>query len=159
MTNLPPKNLVLLAAGACVGALLLLKRTHSKKVRIECKACENPNTEKLSNESVEIEVSKRGLWTLSSDKTRIIRNIVCKNFQCALDYLAEVGAVAEAHSHHPDLHLENYRVIRLEIYTHSQGGLTEYDFTLADAIDAVHVSYSPKFLREQNARLEATTRS
>jgi hypothetical protein len=43
----------------------------------------------------------------------------------------------------------------VEIYTHSVGGLTEFDFQLADAIDALPCDYSPKFLKEQTLRLKA----
>jgi len=39
--------------------------------------------------------------------------------------------------HHPDFHLERYRHLRIEIWTHSLGGLTERDFSLAAQIDAL----------------------
>jgi len=34
-------------------------------------------------------------------------------------------------------------------------GITDFDFKLVDAIDACKVQYSPKFLKEQDARLAA----
>jgi len=37
--------------------------------------------------------------------------------------------------HHPDLHLENYKDAWIEIWTHTVGGLTAADFTLASRID------------------------
>ena len=63
------------------------------------------------------------------------------------------GEAAESLGHHPDLHLESFRNVRVDIYTHSVGGITEFDFKLADLIDACPVIYSPKFLREQTTRL------
>ncbi|MEO2002021.1 MAG: 4a-hydroxytetrahydrobiopterin dehydratase [Pirellulales bacterium] len=48
-----------------------------------------------------------------------------------------MGALAEREQHHPDLHLESYRKVRVEIYTHAIGGLSENDFILAAKIDAV----------------------
>ena len=56
--------------------------------------------------------------------------------QAGAALLAAVGAVAEALGHHPDLHLEAYRNVRVELYTHSAGGVTALDLELADAIDA-----------------------
>mgnify|MGYP003341152307 CR=1 FL=1 len=42
-----------------------------------------------------------------------------------------------ARQHHPDLHLESYRKVWIEIWTHAVGGLTENDFILAAKIDAL----------------------
>ncbi len=66
----------------------------------------------------------------------------------------DVYQVAESLGHHPDLSLTSFRNVAVELYTHSVGGLTEFDIRLAEALDALPVAYSPKFLREQNARLE-----
>ena len=48
-----------------------------------------------------------------------------------------LGALAEREQHHPDLHLEGYRRVWIEIYTHAIGGLSENDFILAAKIDAL----------------------
>jgi 4a-hydroxytetrahydrobiopterin dehydratase len=46
-----------------------------------------------------------------------------------------VAELAEAENHHPDLHLEGYRNVTIEIWTHAIGGLSENDFILAAKID------------------------
>ena len=43
--------------------------------------------------------------------------------------------MAEADQHHPDLHLEEYRKVWIELWTHAIGGLSENDFILAAKID------------------------
>jgi 4a-hydroxytetrahydrobiopterin dehydratase len=48
-----------------------------------------------------------------------------------------VAELAEREEHHPDLHLEGYRRVRIEIGTHAIDGLSENDFILAAKIDAV----------------------
>lgn len=58
-----------------------------------------------------------------------------KNFAEALAFTNEVGRVAEAQKHHPDIYLSWGRV-RLEIWTHKIDGLTESDFILAAKCDA-----------------------
>ena len=39
--------------------------------------------------------------------------------------------------HHPDLHLEGYRRLWIEIYPHTIGGLSENDLILAAKIDSL----------------------
>ncbi len=74
-------------------------------------------------------------WELTADKQRISKQWTMKNFLAALTFFNDVGAVAESEAHHPDLHLENYRNVRIEIWTHAIGGLSENDFILAAKID------------------------
>jgi 4a-hydroxytetrahydrobiopterin dehydratase len=45
--------------------------------------------------------------------------------------------VAEDEDHHPDLHIEGYRNVRVVLSTHAIGGLSENDFIVAAKIDAV----------------------
>ena len=45
-----------------------------------------------------------------------------------------IAAAAESQRHHPDM-LIRYNKVTLTLSTHSAGGLTEMDFTLAKAID------------------------
>jgi 4a-hydroxytetrahydrobiopterin dehydratase len=58
------------------------------------------------------------------------------NFVEALAFVNQVGALAEARDHHPDIAISWNRVT-LELSTHSAGGLTVKDLDLAAAIDAL----------------------
>ncbi len=51
-----------------------------------------------------------------------------------------VAEAAEAANHHPDILLHGYKHVRIELSTHSAGGLTEADFALAQQLDAVVAS-------------------
>jgi len=62
-----------------------------------------------------------------------------EDFRSALDFVNRLGEVAERESHHPDIHLAWGRV-RLEIFTHTVGGLSESDFVLAAKADALEES-------------------
>ncbi len=88
------------------------------------------------------------LWSLDASGKSISRTFVAKNFVAALSFFNAVGELAEAETHHPDLHLTNYRDVRLVLSTHAVGGLTMPDFILASKLDALPVEYSPKWLRE-----------
>ena len=56
------------------------------------------------------------------------------DFKSALAFVNEVGAIAEAQGHHPDIDLAWGRV-GLKVWTHKINGLTESDFILAAKID------------------------
>ena len=57
------------------------------------------------------------------------------DFAAAIAFVNRVAEVAEAANHHPDILVHGWNKVRLELSTHSQGGLTEADFELAARID------------------------
>ena len=77
------------------------------------------------------------LWQLTHEGTRIRREFTLSDFRTAIKLLNNVAALAERERHHPDLHLESYRQVWIEIYTHAIGGLSSNDFVLAAKIDAL----------------------
>jgi len=79
-------------------------------------------------------------WQLTHDGERIRKDWVVKNFTAGIDFFQRVAEVAEADGHHPDLHLEGYRNVWIELYTHAIGGLSENDFILAAKIDQLPVT-------------------
>ena len=90
-----------------------------------------------SRPEAEAQLAALAGWTLTHDGTRIRKDWKLKNFRDGIKLLNNVGAIAEREQHHPDLHLEGYRHVWIEIYTHAIGGLSENDFILAAKIDAV----------------------
>lgn len=75
-------------------------------------------------------------WSLNSTATALERSYIFKNFVAALDFINRIGAVAETEGHHPDLHLTNYRQVRVVLTTHAIKGLSQNDFIVAAKIDA-----------------------
>jgi 4a-hydroxytetrahydrobiopterin dehydratase len=65
----------------------------------------------------------------------LVREYKLADFAAALAFVNRVGEVAERANHHPDILLHGWNRVRLELSTHSQGGLTEADFALAAEID------------------------
>jgi 4a-hydroxytetrahydrobiopterin dehydratase len=76
-------------------------------------------------------------WRVARGGQRIRREWKAKNFLAAIDFFNRVAALAEGEGHHPDLHLEGYRNVAVELWTHAIGGLSENDFVLAAKIDQV----------------------
>jgi 4a-hydroxytetrahydrobiopterin dehydratase len=83
-------------------------------------------------------------WYLSHNGQRIRRDWKVKNFMAAMGFFHRVAEIAEDDGHHPDLHLEGYRNMSIELWTHAIGGLSENDFILAAKIDQVPIELQSK---------------
>jgi 4a-hydroxytetrahydrobiopterin dehydratase len=57
-----------------------------------------------------------------------------KNFREALAFTNQVGELAEDQGHHPDINL-GWGKVKLTVWTHKIGGLTESDFIFAAKVD------------------------
>jgi 4a-hydroxytetrahydrobiopterin dehydratase len=78
-------------------------------------------------------------WRLTHDGQRIRKDWAVKNFVAGMKFFHQVAELAEAEGHHPDLHLEGYRNVWIELWTHAIGGLSENDFILAAKIDRLPI--------------------
>ncbi len=67
----------------------------------------------------------------------ISKTYVLKGWKSALAFVAKVGDVAADLDHHPDVHLERYKTVRIVSTTHATGGISQADIDLAKAIDAL----------------------
>jgi 4a-hydroxytetrahydrobiopterin dehydratase len=65
---------------------------------------------------------------------QLVKTFQFANFLEAVGFVNRITPVAEAEGHHPDLHVSWGRV-RVVLWTHVAGGLTENDFILAAKID------------------------
>ena len=68
----------------------------------------------------------------------LVKSVECPSFVAALDFVVAVGRLAEEADHHPDIDIR-WRTVRLALVTHDAGGLSELDFDLARAVDALPV--------------------
>ena len=104
----------------------------------KCLPCEGGVAPYSPQESAD-QLTKLAGWYLAPDGQRIRKEWVVKNFMAAMDFFERVAAVAEEDGHHPDLHLERYRNVAIELWTHAIGGLSENDFILAAKIDQLPI--------------------
>lgn len=75
-------------------------------------------------------------WALLSESTRIERTFKFDDFKNALEFVNEVGALAETEGHHPDIRF-GWGYCIVELYTHKINGLHENDFIMAAKINAL----------------------
>lgn len=103
-----------------------------------CQPCEggvSPLTADQANEYLQ-ELPE---WELSSDSKVISRHYLTANFMAAIEFMNKIAAVAELEDHHPDLHLEGYRRLKIDLSTHAIGGLSVNDFIVAAKINQLYV--------------------
>ena len=112
--------------------------TQDELIQKRCVPCEG-GVPPLSREEAEAIVRNVEGWTLDPDGRRITRSWTMKDFMAGIDFFNKVAALAEEEGHHPDLHLEGYRKVTIELSTHAVKGLTENDFILAAKINQVPV--------------------
>jgi 4a-hydroxytetrahydrobiopterin dehydratase len=70
-------------------------------------------------------------WERQGDEIR--RTFSFADFAGSLAFVNQVGALAEAANHHPDVDIR-YSKVTLVLTTHDAGGLTANDFDLAEKI-------------------------
>jgi 4a-hydroxytetrahydrobiopterin dehydratase len=104
----------------------------------KCKPCEG-GVEPCTREEAERQLKNLPGWRLTPDGQRIRKDWTVKNFMAGIDFFNHVAQAAENDGHHPDLHLEGYRKVWIELWTHAIGGLSENDFILAAKIDRLPV--------------------
>jgi 4a-hydroxytetrahydrobiopterin dehydratase len=112
--------------------------TEEQLVAKKCRPCEG-GVEPYSRRQSEEQLERLTGWRLTQDGQRIRKDWVVKNFVSGMNFFNRVADIAEEDGHHPDLHLEGYRNVWIELWTHAIGGLSENDFILAAKIDQVPV--------------------
>jgi 4a-hydroxytetrahydrobiopterin dehydratase len=94
---------------------------------------EKQMAKKLTENEIIESLKKVPGWQRKGDE--ISRLYTFSGFIAAMAFVNHVAGLAEAMDHHPDI-LIQYKKVLLTLSTHSAGGLTDLDFTLARQIDA-----------------------
>lgn len=74
-------------------------------------------------------------WYLADNK--IHGEFQFKDFKSAVSFVNIVADTAELLNHHPDVYLHDWNQVKISISTHSEDGITEKDFILAEKIEAL----------------------
>jgi 4a-hydroxytetrahydrobiopterin dehydratase len=113
-------------------------QTNDQLLNKKCVPCEG-GVPKLTPHEAEQQLRQLHGWQLTHNHERIRKAWAVKNFMAAIEFFGKVAQLAEDEGHHPDLHLEGYRNVSIEIWTHAIGGLSENDFILAAKIDQLPI--------------------
>jgi 4a-hydroxytetrahydrobiopterin dehydratase len=88
---------------------------------------------KLNEANINQYLSQAGDWRLEGEM--LVRDFKFEDFKRAMEFVNRVADEAEALDHHPDILIHGWNNVRLSVTTHSEGGLTEKDFKLAERIN------------------------
>jgi 4a-hydroxytetrahydrobiopterin dehydratase len=103
-----------------------------------CVPCEG-GTKPMSRSEAEALLRQVDGWKLiDGEPLKLARKAKFADFANAMRFVNRVAQLAEAEGHHPDLCVSWNRV-KLELFTHAIGGLSENDFILAAKINELSV--------------------
>ena len=89
----------------------------------------------MAPKEVEAYVNEVSPWVVVDGK-KIQREFTFKNFKEAMRFVNNIADIAQREDHHPDIHIF-YNRVRLALWTHAIGGLSENDFILAAKINTI----------------------
>ncbi len=72
-------------------------------------------------------------WT--REGTALTKTFTFRGFKGAMAFVNRVAEAAIAANHHPDMHLEAYKTVRIVLTTHIAHAVTDADVDLARRID------------------------
>jgi 4a-hydroxytetrahydrobiopterin dehydratase len=89
---------------------------------------------KLSDDEIEERISGLNGWRAVDGK--LIKRFEFPNFAESLAFVNKVGERAETADHHPDITF-GWGYAEFAIMTHDRGGITDFDFALAQEIENI----------------------
>ena len=89
---------------------------------------------KLSDREIDKELSELVGWRVADGKLN--KTIEFATFIQAFGFMTQVAMEAEKMNHHPEWR-NVYNGVTIDLVTHDIGGISNYDFRLARAIDAI----------------------
>ena len=101
----------------------------AKKQCIPCRG----DTPPIPSDKIQDFLGQVNGWAIEQEY-HLTKTYKFPNFVKALEFVNQVGAIAEEQGHHPDIHLAWGKVC-VEIWTHKIKGLTESDFIFAAKVD------------------------
>jgi 4a-hydroxytetrahydrobiopterin dehydratase len=92
------------------------------------------NRNRLSETEIDEQIKKLRGWARAGDA--ITKTFEHKDFVRAMGFVQSAAILAERADHHPDIDIR-WNKVTLTLSTHSAGGLTALDFSLAAEIDGL----------------------
>ena len=89
---------------------------------------------KLSESEIDKQLPELVGWRVVNGKLN--KTIEFASFVQAFGFMTQVAIEAEKMNHHPEWH-NVYNKVTIDLVTHDIGGISNYDFRLARAIDAI----------------------
>lgn len=94
----------------------------------------SPDRERTLDENVLAALLSSGSGWEREGQT-LTKTFTRSGFSDAVAFVNEIAKAANAADHHPDIHIEAYRRVRVVLTTHVTGGISDADLQLARRID------------------------
>ena len=101
-----------------------------------CEACEG-GIPPLTKAQAEPYFEQLSGWETDDNFKKTYKEFEFENFKQALEFVNQVGKLAESEGHHPDIKIHSYNKVLIDLTTHAIGGLSLNDFILAAKIDEI----------------------
>lgn len=121
-----------------VGIAAVDAQSPDELIQKKCLPCEG-GVEPCSLSESKEQLGQLAGWRLTHEGQRIRKEWQVKNFMAGMAFFDQCAQIAEEEGHHPDLHIEGYRNVAVELWTHAIGGLSENDFIIAAKIDRLPI--------------------
>lgn len=95
----------------------------------------NPAETRLDERALAELLASRSDWTREGET--LTKTYRCRGWKSAIAFVGRIAAAADALDHHPDVHIERYRNVRIVTTTFATGKLSDADVALARRIDEV----------------------
>ncbi len=102
-------------------------------VHKKCAPCEGGTPPLQGKEILDYSQELGNGWKVVNDH-HLEKEFTFKNFKEALAFTNKIGTLAEEEGHHPDI-LLGWGKVKVTLWTHTVGGLSENDFILAAKIN------------------------
>jgi len=112
----------------------MLRQMKTELTNKNCQPCNKKTSPLIGQAIAELQQQLGDDWRVI-DEHHLEKEYTFKDFKEALDFTNRVGAIAEQENHHPDVFL-GWGKVKLTLWTHNIGGLSENDFILAAKADA-----------------------
>ncbi len=87
---------------------------------------------KLKRQEIDERLRKLQGWQYADESIK--KEFKLKDFSAAMAFVVKIALAAEVAQHHPDMTIE-YNRVKIILTTHSEEGVTEKDFSLAEKIE------------------------
>jgi 4a-hydroxytetrahydrobiopterin dehydratase len=89
-----------------------------------------------STEEINTRLTGHPAWSLN-EEGELTADFTLGNFKEAMMFVNGVALLAENANHHPDILMHGWKNVRISLMSHDAGGITDRDFDLITAIDAL----------------------
>ena len=101
----------------------------------KCIPCEDKSIKPMKPIEAKKMMKEIPKWILEKSSKKISRTWLFADFKEAMKFVNTVAKIAEKDVHHPDIFIW-YNKVRLDLWTHAIGGLSENDFIVAAKVNA-----------------------